>query len=234
MKICCSLLLSTLFLSLAIGQEPVIHRVGADDEPMPHTGLDPSGQAIGLFVQPVGTGEVDWANEPLFVDGEPRGLGKLGENAKTLSIAVYAVADEEFRAYHSNWQNLLYQIIETADNAWYRDYDINWVIQGYYSWTSNGGSAATILADLASDGSGLPGGLTLGFTRDSNFGAGSIAYVYTSDPCNGYSVYFDQGVSSTAAAVTEGVKRNYGCSSSDPDGCPDLIKEHREWFQCAD
>lgn len=167
---------------------------------------------------------------------------------KAAVVDVYAVADEEYRAAHSNWQNLLYQIIETADNAYYRDFNINWVIAGYYSWTSNGNNASQILSDLASDGSGLPNGLCMGFTKDSHFNAGGIAYVYGSNPGTGYSVCLDQGVSSTTYALRHEAGHNYGASHDfDPVVClmnytyaysidyfdsahDSLISSHQGWF----
>lgn len=141
-------------------------------------------------------------------DDQARG----GFNKARVNLNVYAIADEEYRAAHSNWTSLLNQIIETADNAYIRDFDINWVIQGYYSWTSNGGSASAILSDLASDGSGLPNGLAMGFSDDNNFNAGGIAYVYQSNPGTGFSVCLDQGTSSTTYALRHEIGHNYGAS----------------------
>lgn len=145
----------------------------------------------------------------------------FGNHAKmAVTIPVYAIADEEYRAQYSNWQSNLNQIIETADNAYYRDFGINWVIQGYYSWTSNGSSSSAILADLASDGSGLPDGLAMGFTRDSSFTAGGIAYVYSFNPGTGFSVCKDQGISSTTYALRHEAGHNYGASHDfDPVVC---------------
>lgn len=130
----------------------------------------------------------------------------------TVTVPVYAVADEEYRAAHANWQDVLYQIIETADNAYYRDFGINWVINGYYSWSSQGSNASAILNDLTNDGAGLPDGLCQGFTDDSNFNAGGIAWVYNSNPGTGYSVCLDQGTSSTTYALRHEIGHNYGAS----------------------
>lgn len=140
-------------------------------------------------------------------------LEKFGQEASLAStVPVYAAADEEYRSAYSNWTSKLYNIIETADNAYYRDFQINWVIQGYYNWTSSGSNSSAILSDLAYDFRNLPRGLCMGFTRDSKFTAGGIAYVYNSDPGTGYSVCKDQGSTSTVYALRHEIGHNYGAS----------------------
>ena len=127
-------------------------------------------------------------------------------------VSVYAVGDEEFRANYSNWTSTVNNIIESADNAYWRDYRINWVIDSYWTWTSTGSSASAILGNLASATSGFGNGLVMGFSDDSNFGAGGIAYVYGSNPGLGVSVCLDQGTSSTVYALRHEAGHNYSCS----------------------
>lgn len=215
--------------------------------------LDPAGNEVTVVVDPP---VQDWQEKPwedpahpLFRGFEVDELEKFPEPAtEAVTVPVYAIADEEYRAQYSNWTSRLNQIIETADNAYWRDFGINWVIQGYYSWTSNGGSASAILSDLASDGSGLPDGLAMGFTRDSNFNAGGIAYVYGSNPGTGFSVCLDQGISSTTFALRHEAGHNYGAGHDfDPVVClmnytyaysidyfdsahENLIISHDHWF----
>jgi len=212
-------------------QEPLRRDQPVEQKPGAHHGLEPSGKAIGIFAHP----PAEWGErqeEPLFVDGEPRDAAKTFETDRIVSVSVYAVADEEYRAAHSDWQSRLYQIIETADNDWYRHFGINWVIQGYFTWTSDGGSTTSLLADLATDASLITNGLVIGFTADSNFAAGGIAYVYASDPCVGFSLYLDQDIASNAASVAQEVQHNYGCSSHDK-ACATLISQRTGWFQCT-
>lgn len=169
--------------------------------------------------------------------------------AASVTVNVYVVADEEYRARYSDWQNRCYQIIETADNSYWRDFSINWVIRGYYSWTSNGNNASQILSDLANDARNLPNGLIMGFTADARFDAGGIAYVYGSNPRKGFSVCLDQGVSSTTSALRHEAGHNYGCYHDyDPIVClmnytysyridyfdsahNNLINNHQNWFR---
>jgi hypothetical protein len=213
---------------------------------------DIDGNPVTVFVDPPLANPVnhpwDDPDNPLFRGYEVEEFEKYGNQIDAVTVPVYAVADEEYRAAHSNWTNLLYQIIETADNAYYRDFGINWVIQGYYSWTSNGSNASGILSNLASAGSGLPDGLCMGFTRDSRFDAGGIAYVYSSNPGTGFSVCLDQGTSSTTYALRHEIGHNYGCSHDfDPTVClmnytyaysidyfdsahNNLISSHQNWF----
>ncbi|MCP4659496.1 MAG: hypothetical protein GY856_29160 [bacterium] len=165
------------------------------------------------------------------------------------TVPVYAAGDEEYRSYHGgNWTSRLYQIIETADNAYYRDFCINWIIYGYYNWYSSGGNASAILSDLASDFSGFPDGLVQGFTRDSNFDAGGIAYVYGYNPGTGYSVCVDQGSTWTPYALRHEIGHNYGAYHDyDPVVCmmnytytysidyfhsshDSLVYSHHHWF----
>ncbi len=186
---------------------------------------DPFGNEVTVVIDPPAKHPIEnpWDDpeSKLFRGFEVEELDKFpGGSYLAVTVPVYAIADEEYRASYSNWQNKLYNIIETADNAYYRDFGINWVIQGYYSWTSNGNNASAILSDLASDGAGLPRGLAMGFTDDSKFNAGGIAYVYSSDPGTGYSVCLDQGNTSTTSALRHEIGHNYGASHDfDPVVC---------------
>lgn len=178
---------------------------------------DPAGNKVTVVIDPKIRNAVNhpWDDpaDPLFRGFEVEELEQFPEEAaRATTVPVYVVADEEYRAQYSDWTSRTYNIVETADNAYYRDFSINWVIQGYYSWTSNGSNSSQILADLANDGSGLPDGLVIGFTRDSNFDAGGIAYVYGSNPGTGYSVTLDQGSSSTTYALRHEIGHNYGAS----------------------
>jgi len=172
-----------------------------------------------------------------------------GGGGQTVTVNVYAAADEEYRAAYSNWTSKIGGIIEKADNAYGRDHKINWTVVGYYEWNSNGNSASRLLSDLAGDASGLGNGLVMGFTADSNFEAGGIAYVYNSNPGTGYSVCVDQGNNWTAYALRHEIGHNYGCSHDfDPVVClmnytysysidyfdsnhEADIASHKNWFQ---
>ena len=81
---------------------------------------------------------------------------------------------------------------------------------GFFPWDSNGTTNSQILADLASDFSGLPDGLMVGFTRDSDFTAGGKAYVYSNDPGLGFPVVYDQSINSTMHALRHEISHNYG------------------------
>ena len=243
----------------------VLAQDGLKPEPGPGTEVevsyettDPFGNKVTVVIDPPAKYVPD---EPWFDPKSPlfRGFNEVDEFDKypeddermlrAVTVPVYAVADEEYRAKYSNWTSRLYQIIETADNAYWRDFSINWVIQGYYSWTSNGNNASQILSDLANDGSGLPDGLVIAFSDDSNFNAGGIAYVYSGNPGTGFSVCLDQGISSTTYALRHEIGHNYGCFHDfDPVVClmnytysysidyfdsshDSLIQSHDHWFR---
>ena len=200
--------LAVLCLStLAFAQDTGKHDHSHDKSDMERT-VDPFGNDVWIAIDPPLPPNEEEFRERYIDENEMFPEEELTEAA---TVSVYAVADEEYRAAYSNWTSKLNNIIETADNAYYRDFRINWVIQGYYNWTSNGSSSSALLADLASDGAGLPNGLCMGFTRDSNFTAGGIAYVYSSNPGTGYSICKDQGDSSTIYALRHEAGHNYGC-----------------------
>lgn len=230
------MLLSILLLCLgvsALAQEGPDHHQHhpnhPDEKGQVYETTDPAGNRVQVVIDPPNE-KAEY--EPEFDPNSPffRGYNEVDEfekyplgserMARAVTVPVYVVADEEYRNRHSDWQSRLGNIVETADNAYWRDFGINWVIQGYYSWTSNGNSASAILSDLARDGSGLPDGLVMGFTADSRFNAGGIAYVYRSNPGTGFSVCLDQGVSSTISALRHEIGHNYGCSHDfDPVVC---------------
>ncbi|CAM2009903.1 M12 family metallo-peptidase [Acanthopleuribacter pedis] len=226
-----SVLLFFVLPALAFGQPVDIPLDAVDSEQAKRSfrTVDPFGNDVEIFVDPPLKFQKD---EPWFdADSEHFiGYNEVDEYEKfpaddermkrAVTVNVYVVADEEYRARHSDWQQRLEQIIETADNSYWRDFRINWVIQGYYSWTSNGNNASAILADLARDAASLPNGLIMGFSADSRFDAGGIAYVYRSNPRKGFSVCLDQGVSGTTSALRHEIGHNYGCSHDfDPVVC---------------
>jgi len=55
-----------------------------------------------------------------------------------VTVYVWIVADEEYRSYFgSNWKTVAYNTIESADNAFYRDHNINFVVGLYSEWDSD-------------------------------------------------------------------------------------------------
>ncbi|MDW7731508.1 MAG: zinc-dependent metalloprotease [Methanolobus sp.] len=72
------------------------------------------------------------------------------------SVYVWIVADEEYRSHFgSNWQQEAYDTIEAADNAFYSDHDINFIVGKYSEWDSNDNEDGTsALIDEAESESG--------------------------------------------------------------------------------
>jgi len=61
-----------------------------------------------------------------------------GSKRSTVIVWVWIAADEEYRDYFgSNWQTEAYNTIESADNAFFRDHDISFVVGKYSEWDSN-------------------------------------------------------------------------------------------------
>lgn len=217
--------------------------------------FDPQGNDVTVVVEPrmpilpdLPSDRPDHPDYVLETDEMDVSRAKPGGGGQ-ITINVYAFADEEYRAANGNWTKKVGGIIEKADNAYGRDQNINWVIQGYYEWTSNGRSASQLLSDLSGDSNFVGNGLVMGFTADPNFEAGGIAYVYNSNPGTGVSVCVDQGSTWTAYALRHEVGHNFGCSHDfDPVVClmnytyaysidyfdsahENLISSHNNWFQ---
>jgi hypothetical protein len=140
----------------------------------------------------------------------PKDTSKKAKAQATRTVTVLAVADEEYRAAYGDWQSRVQQIVENADNAFTRDHGIDFQVQAVGNWTSQGGNSSQILSDLSRDWSGYNYDFVVGFTRDVNFEAGGIAYVYSSDPGAAFSVNLDQGVTNTSKAAQHEFSHNYG------------------------
>lgn len=75
-------------------------------------------------------------------------------DAKSIvSVYVWVVADEEYRSHFgSNWQQEAYDTIESADNAFYADHDINFIVNKYSEWDSDDNEdSSSKLMDEAED-----------------------------------------------------------------------------------
>ncbi len=61
-----------------------------------------------------------------------------GSKRGTVTVYVWIAADEEYRDYFGdNWETQAYNIIESADNAFFSDHDINFIVGKYSEWDSN-------------------------------------------------------------------------------------------------
>ena len=75
------------------------------------------------------------------------------QTAKTVN--VWIVADEEYRSHFgSNWQTKAYNTIESADNAFIRDHNINFNVGKYSEWDSDDTVHDSSLLDEAQSESG--------------------------------------------------------------------------------
>ncbi|WLD94696.1 zinc-dependent metalloprotease [Alkalihalobacillus sp. AL-G] len=138
--------------------------------------------------------------------------------AATRTVTVLAVADEEYRSAYGDWQTRIQNIVEYADNAFNRDHAIDFQVHALAAWSSQGGNSSQILQDLGRDFDGLGYDFVVGFTRDSAFDAGGIAYVYGSAPYgSALSVNLDQGVTNTWHASQHEFSHNFGLGH-DPQG----------------
>ncbi|MFC7440322.1 zinc-dependent metalloprotease [Laceyella putida] len=138
--------------------------------------------------------------------------------AATRTVTVLVTADEEYRAAHPDWQTLTANIVENADNGFQRDHAIDFQVQAYGNWTSSGSNSSAILSDLDRDWNTGQYDFLVGFTKDANFDAGGIAYVYSSAPAgSAVSVNLDQGATATWHAAQHEFSHNFA-NSHDPQG----------------
>ena len=117
--------------------------------------------------------------------------------APTRTVTILIAADEEYRA-HPDWKTITAQVVEKADNSFWAEHSINFVVTGYANWKSDGANSSALLADLNTEWkNNTQYDFVIGFTKDSKFTAGGIAYVYSSAPQSGISVVLDRGTTST-------------------------------------
>ncbi|MFN2747715.1 MULTISPECIES: zinc-dependent metalloprotease [Bacillus] len=141
------------------------------------------------------------------------GNGKFSTQANTGSqkVSVLAVADAQYRAKYSDWQTRIVQIVEQADVMFNRDHSIDFVVEAVAPWTSSGSNSSQILSNLQRNFSGKNYKFVVGFTANSHFDAGGIAYVYSGKPGgSAFSVNLDQGTANTAKAATHEFSHNFG------------------------
>ncbi|MGE6964134.1 M12 family metallo-peptidase [Bacillus thuringiensis] len=171
--------------------------------------------------------------------------------APNRTVTILIAADEEYRAAHPDWKTITVQMVEKADNSFWAEHSINFVVTGYTNWKSDGANSSALLADLNAEWkNNTQYDFVIGFTKDSKFTAGGIAYVYPYAPQSGISVVLDQGTTSTPYAIQHEWSHNYGlshdASGSDIkcmmnydyaysvnywDAAHDaLIESHRNWY----
>ena len=167
--------------------------------------------------------------------------------APTRTVTILIAADEEYRA-HPDWKTITAQVVEKADNSFWAEHSINFVVTGYANWKSDGANSSALLADLNTEWkNNTQYDFVIGFTKDSKFTAGGIAYVYSSAPQSGISVVLDQG--QPPYAIQHEWSHNYGLSHDASgsgikcmmnydyaysvnywDAHDALIESHRNWY----
>ncbi len=66
------------------------------------------------------------------------------------TVNVWIVADEEYRSNFGNsWKTQAYNTIETADNAFFNDHNINFIVGKYSTWDSDDSVHDSSLLDEA-------------------------------------------------------------------------------------
>lgn len=106
----------------------------------------------------------------------------MAVGAKIATVAI--AADEEFRNTHgSNWTNRARDLVEEMDDAFNRDHSFDLDIKVFIGWNSSGSTEESILGDLRNDwGSVYSYDFLIGFSNESDYDLGGMAYQYTSAP----------------------------------------------------
>ncbi|MDA7025338.1 M12 family metallo-peptidase [Bacillus sp. CLL-7-23] len=143
---------------------------------------------------------------------------RIKEDAGKQRVSVLAVADEQYRKKHSDWQTRIVEIIEQADMMFNRDHDIDFVVESVAPWVSSGSSSSDILWYMADTFKNENYQFVIGFTANENYEAGGVAYKYNYKP-NGpaFSTVFDMGTKNAAKATTHELTHNLGVGH-DPQG----------------
>lgn len=84
-----------------------------------------------------------------------KNLSVKQDTKSTNTVNVWIVADEEYREHFgSDWKSEAYSTIESADDAFYSDHDINFVVGKYSEWDSNDNTHDSSLLDEAQSETG--------------------------------------------------------------------------------
>lgn len=78
----------------------------------------------------------------------------IAQTTTTNTVNVWIIADEEYRStFGSDWQTKAYNTIEGADDAFYNDHSINFVVGKYSTWdsTDSEDSSSALLAEAQSE-----------------------------------------------------------------------------------
>ncbi|MFC4077545.1 CAP domain-containing protein [Salinithrix halophila] len=126
-------------------------------------------------------------------------------------MTVQVVADEEYRAANPDWMRLTTEIMEKTNQPFMRDHKIDFKVQAFAKWKSDGANNQQLLDDLDRDWNRGKFDFVVGFTKDRSFNMGGIAYVYPSAPTgSAVSLNVDQGSQLTPFAVQHELSHNLG------------------------
>jgi len=76
------------------------------------------------------------------------------QTTTTNTVNVWIVADEEYRdTFGTNWKTKAYNTIESADDGFYSDHDLNFVVGKYSTWdsTDSTDNSTLLLAEAQSE-----------------------------------------------------------------------------------
>ncbi|MEK3977377.1 M12 family metallo-peptidase [Psychrobacillus sp. FSL K6-2684] len=123
--------------------------------------------------------EINSVHTDKNISSETIGTKSIGARVATVAIA----ADEEYRNANSNWVTKTQNLVEKMDDAFIRDHNFDLDIKVFIGWNSEGANASQILGDLRTDwGSQYNYDFLIGFTNETDYEVGGLAYQYSSAP----------------------------------------------------
>ncbi|WP_164931644.1 M12 family metallo-peptidase [Longirhabdus pacifica] len=143
-------------------------------------------------------------------------------NSPGIRVKVKIAADEEFRAaYGWYWKGYTYQVIERMDDALYRDFNINFTVDAWADWQTDGETASEITHELNQEMRDDENyDFVIGFTKDPNYSGGIGGQAI---PWVGVNTLLDQYPDATWRASLHEVGHNYGLGHYHPNGEVDCI-----------
>ncbi|MDK8182328.1 M12 family metallo-peptidase [Paenibacillus sp. UMB4589-SE434] len=173
---------------------------------------------------------IERSEDVSITDETGKEIGKLTttKSIVTPSLSAFATGrvatvgikvDEEYRNEYLDWITRVRDIVEAADDAFNRDFNIDLSVRNIGYWMSSGNNDAELINELKGYGTDEYD-FVIGFTADSKMNTEGVAFQYNSPPPGeAFSLVLDQDAARTANAVQHEISHNYGLGhdSTDPN-----------------
>ncbi|MDK8179391.1 M12 family metallo-peptidase [Paenibacillus sp. UMB4589-SE434] len=173
---------------------------------------------------------IERSEDVVITDENGKVIGKLTSPKSIITPSLSTLAtgrvatvgikvDEEYRNKYWDWITRVRDIVEVADDAFNRDFNIDLSVKNIGYWMSSGNNDAELINELKGYGTNEYD-FVIGFTSDSKMDTQGVAFQYNSPPPGeAFSLILDQNAARTANAVQHELSHNYGLGhdSIDPN-----------------